>query len=175
VGAGDEPDDHNGAWTARQVERRRDRDIPALVAEWQRVASPLRDWMRERGIRPLNDVIIHEQDLRGAAGVPGAQDTPALAAVRDRYAGRFRDAVAGLPPIALVGDHWRLDAGGAAGGGGGEPAVLVRAPDFDLARALTTRRSEAQLRSWASGADLTPYLPGFALLGPLPANDLSES
>jgi hypothetical protein len=49
VVAGDEPDDHNEAWTARQVEARRDRDVDALVTEWQGLAEPLRAWMALRG------------------------------------------------------------------------------------------------------------------------------
>ena len=53
-------------------------------------------------------------------------------------------------------------------------AVVVRAPDFDLARALVTRRSAAQLRSWTERGDVTPYLDAFALLGALPEADLQE-
>lgn len=170
VVAGDEPDDHNDAWTARQVRLRRDRDIPALVAEWGEVADPLRAWMREHGLRPLSDVVIHEQDQRGALGVPGAQDTPAMAAVRDRFARRFAGRVTGLPPIALVGETWRLDPPG-----GAEPEVVVEAPDFELARALIARRSAAQLRSWTVRGDIDPYLQAFATVGPLPTVDLSES
>ncbi|HVH22688.1 MAG TPA: maleylpyruvate isomerase family mycothiol-dependent enzyme, partial [Pseudonocardia sp.] len=107
VVAGDEPDDHNASWTARQVEARRDRDVAALIAEWTEIAEPLRNWMRAHGTRPLGDVIIHEQDLRGALGVPGAQDTPGLHAIRDRFVPRFAARVADLPPIALVGEKWR--------------------------------------------------------------------
>ena len=74
---GDEPDDHNAAWTERQVRQRRDHDLAALIAEWESVAEPLREWMRANGIRPLGDVIIHEQDLRGALGRPAARTPPA--------------------------------------------------------------------------------------------------
>jgi uncharacterized protein (TIGR03083 family) len=168
VVAGDEPDDHNAGWTQRQVATRRDHDVAALVAEWEKVAAPLREWMEAHGPRPLGDVIIHEQDLRGALHVPGGQYSAGVAAIRDRFAGRFAAAVAGRPPIALVGDTWRWgDADGAA--------VVVRAPDFELARALVTRRSAAQLRAWTVRGDVTPYLDAFALLGPLPTADLSES
>jgi len=52
--------------------------------------------------------------------------------------------------------------------------VLVRAGDFDLARALVTRRSAAQLRSWTVRGDIEPYLDAFSLLGPLPEADLTE-
>jgi len=55
------------------------------------------------------------------------------------------------------------------------PEVVVEAPDFDLARALLARRSEAQLRRWTTRGDVGPYLQAFAALGPLPAAELSES
>jgi uncharacterized protein (TIGR03083 family) len=169
VVAGDEPDDHNAAWTARQVARRRDRDVGALVEEWRSVAGPLRDWMAAHGTRPLFDVTIHEQDLRGALGVPGARDTPAMAAVRDRFVARLAGRLAGRPPLSLVGERWRWDSEP-----GAEPAVVVQAPDFELTRALLARRSARQLRGWTVRGDVEPYLDAFTSLGPLPGTDLSE-
>ena len=173
--AGDEPDDHNEAWTARQVARRRDHDVAALAAEWRALTEPMRTSLRDRP-RPLGDLIIHEQDLRGALGVPGAQDTPGLHAIRDGFVPRFAARVADLPPIALVGTAWRWASRGPADPGAVDRAATVlRAPDFDLARALVTRRSAAQLRRWTVRGDVTPYLDAFALLGPLPVVDLTES
>lgn len=170
VVAGDEPDDHNEAWTARQVATRKDHDVKTLVAEWQELTRPLQDWMRARNTRPLGDVIIHEQDLRGALGVSGGRDSGGVAAIRDRFTGRFSAAVAGRPPIALEGPSWSW----CSGGGPADATVLVRADDFDLARALVTRRSAAQLRSWTVRGDIEPYLDAFALLGSLPEADLTE-
>jgi hypothetical protein len=51
---------------------------------------------------------------------------------------------------------------------------VVRAPDFELTRALMTRRSESQLRGWTERGDVSPYLPAFSALGNLPVTDLSE-
>lgn len=168
--AGDEPDDHNAAWTGKHVTERRDHDVAALVREWRGVTEPMRAYLRENP-RPLGDVIIHEQDLRGALAVPGAQDTPGLHAIRDRFVPRFGGRVATLPPLALVGAAWSW----ASAGSPDDAAVVVRAPDFDLARALVTRRSAAQLRGWTVRGDVGPYLDAFAMLGPLPAADLTES
>lgn len=167
--AGDEPDDHNSAWTAAQVGARADHDVASLVAEWQGVTAPLSDWMARHGTRPLADVIIHEQDLRGALDEPGAQDNPGLDTVRDRMAERFgaRVVAAGLPPIALVGPTWECRVGD------GPATTVLEASAFDLFRALVSRRSAAQLRSWVLEGDVTPYLDAFAGLGPLPAADLS--
>lgn len=171
VVAGDEPDDHNEAWTARQVEARRDRNVDELVAEWEALAEPLRAWMAEHGTRPLGDVTIHEQDLRGALRTPGGRDTPAMAVMREGFAGRLTSRLdPGLPPLALVGEQWSWCSAGEPA----DAAVEIRASDFDLARALVTRRSAAQLRSWTTRGDVEPYLDAFATLGALPSRDLSE-
>ncbi len=50
----------------------------------------------------------------------------------------------------------------------------MTAPDFEIARALVTRRSERQLRAWTTRGDVGPYLQAFAMLGALPAVDLAE-
>ena len=128
----------------------------------------MRTYFREHSTRPLGDIVIHEQDLRGALGVPGGQDTPGLVAIRDRMLRRFAPRVADLPPIALRGDRWQWFSAP------GDPAVVVRAPDFELARALMARRSAAQLRSWTESGAVDAYLPAFATLGELPERDLRE-
>ena len=45
---------------------------------------------------------------------------------------------------------------------------------LDLARALTSRRTADQLRSWTRRGDVAPYLDAFARLGPLPTAPLPE-
>jgi uncharacterized protein (TIGR03083 family) len=167
---GDEPDDHNETWTRAQVTARKSHDIATLVAEWEATTEPLQRWMRENTTRPLGDVIIHEQDLRGALGAPGGHDTDGLRAIRERFIGRFAPRVEDLPPIALVGDTFTWVSSGSVE----DAAVVVQASDFDLARALVTRRSAAQLASWTVRGDVTPYLDAFAMLGPLPSADLTE-
>jgi len=126
--------------------------------------------MRANNVRPLGDVIIHEQDLRGALGVPGGQDSDGVRAIRERFVGRFAPRVADLPPMALVGETWTWVSRGSAD----DADLVLRASDFDLARALVTRRSANQLRSWTVRGDVTPYLDAFAMLGPLPSADLTE-
>lgn len=168
--AGDEPDDHNSAWTQRQVDERAGRELAAVVEEWSTMTGAMQAWMGEHGARPLGDVVIHEQDMRSAVGVPGARDSDGLAAIRDRmaeaFAGRVRDA--GLPAISLEGPGWQFAAGD------GTPAVVVAGPDFDLARALMSRRTAAQVRGWTVRGDVEAYLPLFSGLGPLPEAELPE-
>jgi uncharacterized protein (TIGR03083 family) len=171
VVAGDEPDDHNADWTAKQVEQRKDRSVADLVTEWRETAEPLRAWMAEHGTRPLGDVIIHEQDLRGALGVPGGRDADGLAAIRGRFAPRVGGRLPEGTTLGLVGDSWSW----ASDGGDPERAdVVIAAPDFELARALLARRSAGQLRGWTRSGDVEPVLDAFATLGPLPEDDRHE-
>jgi uncharacterized protein (TIGR03083 family) len=169
--AGDEPDDHNSRWTQRQVDERESYDLVSLIAEWDALAAAMADYLRTVSVRPLGDVIIHEQDLRGALGKSGARDTDGLSAIRDqmltRLAGRVRDA--GLAPVQLVGDH---DFGYSTGGG--TPGLVLHASDFDLARAVMSRRSLSQLSGWVTDGDLANYAAVFEVLGPLPETDLTD-
>ena len=165
---GDEPDDHNSTWTQRQVEQRRGRSVAELLAEWDGLADGLRAWMGEHGPRPLGDVVIHEQDIRGALGVSGAHGTAGLRAIRDRMVGAFGGRLDGLPSVALRSDSWTWSSTD------GDADVVIEASEFDLSRALVSRRSAAQLRAWTTHGDISPLLGAFAGLGPLPEHDLSE-
>lgn len=165
---GDEPADHDAAWTQRQVDRRRDLTSSELLDEWDGLAERMLAHLADDP-RPLGDAVIHEQDLRGALGRPGARDTPGLVLVRESMAGRFADAVADRPAVELraaSGWTWRSDDGGTG--------VVLEAEGFDLARALTSRRTAEQLRSYVVAGDVTPYLDAFAQLGPLPGKPLPE-
>ena len=168
--AGDEPDDHNRTWTQRQVDSRAGRTPADLVTEWRSLTQPMQDWMRQHGVRPLNDVVIHEQDLRGAIGQPGGRDTDGLAAVRDVMAQRFSARIrrAKLAPVEMRSPEWIFSTGDSA------PGLVLSAPTFDLCRALMTRRTADQLRQWARMGAVEPYLPMFSGLGPLPEQPLPE-
>lgn len=168
VVGGHEPDDHNAQWTAAQVEARRDADVTDLIAEWRGLTDAMTEHLRAEGDRPINDIVIHEQDLRGALRIHGATDTSAAQHVRDRFARRLGDRLTDLPVLELRGSRWTWRSTD------GDPAAVVVASDADLARALVSRRSAAQLRAWTITGDIGPYLDAFAILGPLPESDLSE-
>lgn len=170
--AGDEPDDHHPGWTRAQVDARATSSPADLVAEWRSVAEELETYLREQSPRPLGDLLIHEQDLRGALGRPGARDTEGLAVVRATMAGRLGVAVraAGLAPLVLEQEDgpWRWSSAD------GRPGAVLRADGLDLFRAVTSRRTAAQLEGYRADGDLEPYLPHLALLGPLPTDALPE-
>jgi hypothetical protein len=83
---------------------------------------------------------------------------------------RFADRVAAAKraPVLLWSPPWLFATGE------GEPGLELSAPDFDLARALMSRRTAAQLREWTTGGDIEEYLPLFSGLGPLPDSPLPE-
>lgn len=168
--AGDEPDDHNSTWTQRQIDTRAGRAPAELLAEWRTLTQPMQDYLRDQSPRPLSDVVIHEQDLRGAVDRPGGRDSGGLAEVRDVMAERFATRVrqAHLAPVELRSPAWIFSTGD------GDPGLELFAPDFDLVRALMTRRTADQLRQWSTAGAIDRYLPVFAALGPLPEQPLPE-
>ena len=168
--AGNGDDGDLDGWTQAQVDSRRGQDRDALHQEWRGMTESVQQYMREKDTRPLGDVIIHEQDLRGALDVAGARSTDGLAALRDRMADGFDQAVsdAGLAPVQLVSETWTHSTGE------GEPGLVLTASEFDLTRALMTRRSAAQLRSWTTSGAVEPYLASFGALGDLPTEDLQH-
>src|ERR1700760_536652 len=168
--AGDEPDAHNSTWRQAQVASGAGRTLAELVTEWRSLTEPMQDWMRQHGTRPLNDVVIHEQDLRGAIGQPGGRDTDGLAAVRDLRAERFSARIrrAKLAPVEMRSPEWIFSTGDSA------PGLVLSAPTFDLSRALMTPRTAGQLRQWARPGEVEPYLPMFSGMGSLPEQPLPE-
>ncbi|KQT94489.1 hypothetical protein ASG49_06360 [Marmoricola sp. Leaf446] len=167
---GDEPDDHNPGWTQAQVDARRGRSGVELVEEWRGLADDLAAWMADHGTRPLNDVLIHEQDLRGALRRAGARDAPGVDVVRRRMAGRLGTTLGEVPALGLVGPTWQWASRGAAA----DADTVLEASDFDLLRALCSRRTAEQLRGWTTRGDVTAYLPALAGLGDLPTRPLAE-
>ncbi|WP_148613429.1 maleylpyruvate isomerase family mycothiol-dependent enzyme [Nocardioides rubriscoriae] len=165
---GHEPDDHHPDWTQAQVVARRGRTSLEVLDEWAGLADRMDTYLRERSTRPLNDAIIHEQDLRGALQRPGARDCAGVASVRETLATRLAGSLDGLAPLELRSDAWSWSSGE------GESGVVLEASGFDLFRAVSSRRTAAQLRSYVVAGDVTPYLDHFAQLGDLPTRSLPE-
>jgi len=145
------------AWTAAQVEPRRGRSLTELFDEWEGLDGFLvgfgtdDPWM---GTRLVADLVTHEHDIRGALGRPGARDSDAVLLGLERYAPSFaeRAADAGLASVAV-------HAGGRSWGATADAALELHGTPFDVLRALTGRRSDAQvLRLDWRGADPGPYV-----------------
>ncbi|MFD3687762.1 maleylpyruvate isomerase family mycothiol-dependent enzyme [Nocardiopsis sp. NPDC058631] len=157
--------------TARQVADRADHTPESVIAEWRRTAPALLELLasqtRRRYWLPALDVWHHENDVRGALGLP-AQTEDADQLADFPLGGLAKGWPAELPPVRVVatdtGQEWTL----------GEGAVLtLSGTAFELARAVTGRRSIAQILAmdWTGGdpAPVAPYLPTL----PAPAGDLA--
>jgi uncharacterized protein (TIGR03083 family) len=159
------------AWTQAQVDARRDRSIADLLEEWEAASASLDDAIRAGKVSaPVSfDVITHEQDLRGAIGAAPTPDPLAVRFVTDGFAARVDRVVAkaGLAPLEL-----RDPSGGwSAGTPGG---VVVEAPEFEIFRSLTGRRSGAQVSALRWSGDPSPYLDLLSPFGPLRQTDVTE-
>ncbi|RKS08364.1 uncharacterized protein (TIGR03083 family) [Nocardiopsis sp. Huas11] len=129
--------------TARQVAERAGDDLDAVCAEWRSQAPALLEvFARETRARyrlPALDVWHHENDIRGALGL-GAQTLDADQLAHFTVGGLARGWAPDVPGVRVVavdtGQEWLL----------GERADLeLRAEAFELARAVTGRRSVRQI------------------------------
>jgi uncharacterized protein (TIGR03083 family) len=172
LGAGRRPDGDTQAWVDAQVADRRGRTTGELVAEWEAggpafealvAARPDRWW----GL--VYDVLVHEQDLRGAVQQPGAREggsmDVAVALAMRLVQGDL--AKHGLPAFRLATDD------GEHVVGEGEVELTLVASPFEALRLLGSRRTMDQLRAASFDGDLDRYLPGLLHMQP-PDDDLGE-
>jgi hypothetical protein len=137
-------------WTAKQVDARRDRSIDEVVAEWDEIGPGMEELLplidEAQALSVVGDIAAHEMDVWGALGRAEARDADSvhLGFVRYRNALADRVAAAGLAPLD----------------------VSLLAPQYELFRAMTGRRSADQLRGYDWGAvDPEPYIPIFSAYG----------
>lgn len=159
-------------WTAGQVAARAGRSVEELLAEWDEHAPAVEAVIAaQTGIVSLAvDVATHEHDVRAALGEPPVEQSAgfdyALQAFVMGMGYRLRKR--GLPALQLrSGDQeWTL--------GEGDVAATVAAPAAVLLRAVSGRRSAAQVRALTWDGDPDPYLALFGPFGGLPAEDVVE-
>jgi len=149
-------------WTEAQVTARRGRGIDELVAEWSETAPQVEALSEafppELGAQWITDLTTHEHDIRTAIDQPGARDSAGVATGLDFVVTiGFQPSVAahGLPPIEVRGGDKAWHASGTVTG------AAVEGSPFELLRALTGRRSAAQIRTLFWSVDPEPYLPAF--------------
>jgi uncharacterized protein (TIGR03083 family) len=169
-------------WTEAQVAARRERSLEEVLAEWADKApqvEPMAEHFPGRvGTQWVLDVTTHEHDIRGALGRPGAQDSEGVQLSLGFVLAGLATSIAarGLAPLEVrAGEQsWALGGDGATDLNavlmgeappvdvpGAVPAATVEASTFDWVRALTGRRSTAQVRAFKWSGDPEPYLPAF--------------
>jgi uncharacterized protein (TIGR03083 family) len=163
------------AWTAAQVNPRRDQSLEEILAEWAERTPAFEAFLDEAppdiSARLIGDCYAHEQDIRGVTGRPGAQEAPALSVsleLQISLLGQRLDE-AGLPALRLKAGGGEWTAGQAEVG-----ATVVAPSTFELLRALHGRRSRAQVGAlgW-DGDGPARYLDVFPRFAP-PTQDIVE-
>lgn len=142
------------AWTAAQVDPRREHSLQRVLDEWTEAAPKFEAKMAEPGTYgypetmpyiATADLVVHEHDIRGALGRPGARDSMGVQLALKTYITgvRQRHAETGLGAMALResdGRDWAI--------GTGAPAVTVSAPRFEIFRTLAGRRSRDRVLAY---------------------------
>ena len=162
------------------------------------VAAFADDFPGRLGNQFITDVTVHEHDLRGALDQAGSRDSDGVRIGADFLVNVFLHpgvTALGLGPLEVrAGDRtWVVGTGESPtediGGASRadlmstevipEPTVTragtLDVEEFELLRALTGRRSAAQIRRYEWSVDAEPYLPVFGL-GPftIRSTDLIE-
>ena len=146
--------------------------LAELLDAWEKAAECIRGAV---GADPelasvlITYAVMFEHDLRTALGVPGARDDIAVKVALDELSGRFSDRVAAsnLPPLRVTVEQWGTIAGA------GHAVSCVVADRFEFVRAMSGRRSAAEIRRWNWGVDPDVYLPVISEVG-LPAQEIHE-
>lgn len=161
-------------FTAGQVAERKDRSIDELLAEWDPNVPQLLEGARA-GLVPAAlamDVLTHEQDMLGALGRQRAITDEQLRFCTTRFAMGcgFGFTKSGIQALRIE----ATDTDFAVTAGEGDPVATVRAPEFELFRALAGRRSRGQVEAFAWQGDPAAYVEKFNIFGPLPAMDVVD-
>ena len=156
------------AWADAQVAQRGDRSIAELLDEWTGAASPL-EAAADRFPPPLGtvwilDLTAHEHDVRTALGRPGNRDSRGVDLaleflVGEALDGRLRARSLGPLDVRTPARNWVVGLDSA----GTPTEAAVEASAFELFRALTGRRSRAQIAAFTWSVDPEPYLDAFQL------------
>ena len=167
-------------FTAAHVSVRKELAIDDVLADWAGRVAVLTSMLRGEQAFPagsiaiidwmvVSDICAHHQDLRGALDMPGDRDSAGVSLSLQRYVAGLsqRIAAAGLPALRLRTERGEHVAGH------GPPAAAVTATEWELFRALCSRRSPSQIRSLRWSGDADAYLALLPAYG-LPANDLIE-
>ncbi len=160
-------------WTATQVASRRDRTIAEVVAEWDHEAPTFEDGLRlfgyELGSHFVGDLHAHLQDVRAALGLDPDCDEVTVRVALDFYLDSWSEDLiaAGIGAVRVVADGEERVVGT------GGVVASVTAPAFELLRALSGRRSAAQIGAFAWTGDAARVIPTMSRYD-VPGEDLAD-
>jgi hypothetical protein len=140
-------------WTAAQVAKRRDWPFEKVLTLWDEHASAIEPQMNDFPPAAIGqmlfDAVTHEHDVRGSFGTPGGRDAPAVEIA-------FEWGIESLSKRCMHLGTGTLRVTTEAGTqeiGEGEPLTALGVSRFELVRAITGRRSRAQVRAYSWDRD----------------------
>jgi uncharacterized protein (TIGR03083 family) len=163
-------------WTEAQVDKRRGVPVPELLGEWTELGPHVEAiaaaFPGRAAEQLVFDLTTHEHDIRTAVGLPGARESAGIHVgvdfgVTAALPTSLNDR--GLAPLRVhAGDQQLVS-------GEGEPGATVATSAFELFRALTGRRSAAQIRAYEWTGEPGPYIAAFTF-GPFTVSptDIAE-
>jgi hypothetical protein len=132
------------AWTAKQVEARRDHSVAEMLEEWQQLSPAFEGALATLPFamagQALFDAVTHEHDIRCALHSPGGRDAPAVGVAFDWLVEMRRSVQA--PAIRFDTDAGVMIAGT------GDIVATIGAPRFEIVRATTGRRSASEIAAY---------------------------
>ena len=150
------------AETAVQVARYKGRPMTQTLTGWATGAPQFEEAISAFNIPPaVIDVASHEQDIRGALGLPGARDNEAIQQMAGWLLARLRTPV----PVCVTVEDAEFRAGPE-----GEPVLGLRTTRFEAFRWRMGRRSREQLAALDWSGDPAPVLDHLVVFGPARAD-----
>lgn len=152
--------------TAAQVAARSGTPTSIVLREWERTGSQLEVLLGKEGRFaeiPVVDATVHEQDIRGALGMPGNRTGELIDLTLRRPLELFVGKVdsSGLDPVEVTDDA------GTHLAGPEDAPVVLRASRFELMRCVYGRRSASQIgRRFAGTDDPGAYVDLLVVFGP---------
>lgn len=135
------------AWTAAQVETRRDWTLDAILDEWETNGTAVEAMAPALGPAVgqwVYDACTHEHDIRDALRAPGARDSDAVTIAYLWGTERLGEVLDASEASAL---RFRTELGERCVGTV-MPATALRLSCFEMTRAMTGRRSLAQMAAY---------------------------
>jgi len=147
-------------FTAEQVARNRDHDVPDMVARWAAIAEPFEAALTSMRIWPaFIDVLAHEHDLRGALNRPAGRQSEEVLLASFQLLSTLNSS---RRLAILVADRKILV------GPDNEAELSLSTTPFEAFRFRLGRRSKAQMQRMAWSGDPEPVLGDLTIVGPSP-------
>jgi uncharacterized protein (TIGR03083 family) len=148
-------------FTADQVARFADISVPEMLTRWSAAAPGFEEVVQAFEIWPeVIDVASHEQDIRGALGLPGARDCAAIRLTTPWLVSWLDSPV----PVSIVTEHGEYLVGG------DQPTLTLSTSEYELFRWRMGRRSRAQLAAMDWSGESSGVLDQLTVFGPAPSD-----